>query len=435
MVRRAACALLLVSGCSLITDNFVVNGFSGDEFPIDVDTSSGAIVVGIREAGVSDRVAVLDLLSPVTLTDPGPDGQAAVTYPALTLLGQDGPGGPIDRPRALLSEAQLIASHPCQTDECDVGPASAPRGYEAIVGANVLAGDAVRVDLGADELFLLPDVGGDETSRSLACDAVLPAPFRGGGTLVIGGTELPFGGRRMAVGSCIAADPDPTLLQSQRGTDALFVISTGIGISILGRSAYDRYAAQQQITTPFELLPIQSVYLPSGLISGSLTTLPRVALVANSPGAPRAPCRQVYSHHLLTDRDCIAPGTICVTNDDCPSHVCQSDNTCEEDCPCDVGQTSCFVPAMVEIDPPAGIDVLIVSDNEPTLQSLRTELRPDQPEVDGILGTNALRTVELDVDYTHDRLLGRCTDTSCDARPELPSSDQRAAVRGCLHLP
>ena len=28
--------------------------------------------------------------------------------------------------------------------------------------------------------------------------------------------------------------------------------------------------------------------------------------------------------------------------------------------------------------------VLVVSDDEPTLQSLRTELRPDQPEVDGI---------------------------------------------------
>ena len=67
------------------------------------------------------------------------------------------------------------------------------------------------------------------------------------------------------------------------------------------------------------------------------------------------------------------------------------------------------------------------------LQGLRTELRPDRPEVDGILGTDALRTLELDIDYPHARLLARCVAPfECSARVTLSDDAARRYVRGCL---
>ncbi len=88
------------------------------------------------------------------------------------------------------------------------------------------------------------------------------------------------------------------------------------------------------------------------------------------------------------------------------------------------------MPAVVEVA--TAIDVLIVPDSDPSLQALRTELRPDQAEVDGILGTDAIRTLELDIDYPNDRVLARCTAASCQTRPALALASDRTQVRGCL---
>jgi hypothetical protein len=90
---------------------------------------------------------------------------------------------------------------------------------------------------------------------------------------------------------------------------------------------------------------------------------------------------------------------------------------------------------VLELQPATGIDVLIVDDDNPTLQALRTELRPDQPEIDGILGTQAVLATELDVDYPHDRWLARCLipgAPGCTARPALPERTDRDHVQGCL---
>jgi len=152
--------------------------------------------------------------------------------------------------------------------------------------------------------------------------------------------------------------------------------------------------------------------LPSGLVAGRRTTVDSLALVARSSSTPRAACRHVYGHHLLLERDC----------------------ELGDDCPCEGGDSFCAIPAVMEVQPPAGvgIDVLVIPDNNDTLLALRTELRPDQPEVDGILGTNALETVELDIDYPHARVLGRCTSPDCSTRPALPEREFRTKVSGCI---
>jgi len=417
-----ACAL---GGCTLITDSFLTNEFSGDPFPIHVETSSGAIVLGVRTAGTADRVAVLDLLSPFTVTDPGPEPPPSVSYVDITLLGKPGPTDPLGAldlstalPRARFTDAQVISMHPCnmQSPTCNVGPAGT-RPFTSIVGADVLAGDAVRLRLGDNLIFVLPDVGGKDRGRTLSCEAVFDSPYRGGGTIVFPSTELPFGNRRITLQACLGPDPDPKQPQSQRGADALLVVSTSIGISILGEAAYERYrnAHVDPVTNtkPPELATLLSdtVYLPSGLVPGRRANIDALALVATSTSNALAPCRQVYAHHLLAERSCIST----------------------DDCPCEDGKSFCAVPAMLELTPPSGVDVLVVPDTEPTLQALRTELRPDQPEVDGLLGTDVLRAAEIDVDYPHDRLIARCPRGTCSARPQLAQAEDRCQLNRCIH--
>ncbi|HEX7837402.1 MAG TPA: hypothetical protein VF469_08065 [Kofleriaceae bacterium] len=448
MVRRSAVALLAaLGGCTLITDSFLTNDFSGDPFPIGVDRTSGAVLVGARPSGdTQDRRAVLDLLSPFTLVDPGTNTEPSLGYADLTLLGKR-PDGTLTLPRARFPQAQLISLHPCPDvpdpqnppalEACQVGTVGNEASFDAVIGADALAGDAVRLRLAQDQIFVLADIGGSDRGRTLDCDAVFDSPYRGGGTLLLAGTELSFGNRRITLQACLGPDPDPDTSQPfdpatfrQHGADALFVVSTGLGISILGRAAYDRYlmaVASDRLMpppVPFDQLAPGSVFLPSGLVTGRLATVDRLALVAASTGNALSPCRQLYAHRLLTTY------TLTRTMDTCQM---DSNGNSARDCPCKTsGDLFCSVPAILELTPPAGIDVLVVDDTDPTLQALRTELRPDQPEVDGILGTDVLRGAEIDVDYPHDRLLARCPGDHCSARPALAQQQDICQINRCI---
>lgn len=417
--------LAALAGCNYLTDSFTVNEFSGDPFPTTVETESGAIVMGMGEPGQTIHTALLDILSPFTVIDSGPNSQPRIETPQLVLYGQSVPGAAFDLARAEVDQPDVLFIHPCDTASCSVGTPTDPRGYDAIVGMNAFGGDALRLRLSsdpattADTIYVLADIAGTEPSRTYACDAVFPSPYRGGGTAIVGGTELPFANTRVTIDACLSPDPDEALPQSQRGVDALFVASTAIGISLLDRSAYDRYRELVTTAPEYDALPDSTVLLPDGPISGKLTNIPTIDFAGKSTSNPRSPCRQVYASRKMIEHDCL-PG------DDCPCTTDDPNNG-----------TYCGVPAIIELAPPAGFDVLIVDDNEATIQSLRTELRPDQPELDGILGTNALRLLEVDLDQPNGRLLGRCQDpddhTTCAIRPEiLNEQDNRTQVKLCV---
>jgi len=414
VVIRAAASLLVLAaaGCDYLTSSFEENDFSGDPFPIAVDTTSGAIVVGLAESGSEvPREAVLDVLSPITIVDRGADAPARIDSADLTLLGARTPGGPLDLPRARFLDKQVITLHPCAEPTCAVGTPAAPRAFDALLGLPAFSGDALRLHLATDQIFVLPDIAGSDLHRARSCDAVLDSPFRGGGTLVIGGTEVGFTNWRIAIDACIAPRPARLITQSARGVDVLLVLSTAIGPSLLGSGAYERYRELDPTLPTLDALPEDTIFLPSGPIVGRRTELPSIALVGNSGGNRRAPCRQMWASHLLAARDC----------------------QLGDDCPCSNSQAFCAVPAVVELAPASRIPILVIADDEPTLVALRTELRPDRPDVDGILGTEALAALELDIDYTHDRLLARCVDrTTCGARTALPNPDARAYLNGCL---
>ena len=451
MVKATAALLVAASslvGCSLITDSFLTNDFSGDPFPTRIDSSGGALRVGMQPLdGSAQHIAVLDLLSPFTLLDPGKPAEPTLTAVDLMLLGQN-VDGTLSLPRARFPQAQLISLHPCaaMTNQdldcavaagddqhlptCAVGTPSDLLPFEGVVGADVLAGDAIRLRLADSEIFVLADIGGNSRSRSLSCEAVFDSPYRGGGTLVISGTELAFGNRRITLSACLGQDPDPGMMAAaptQHGADALFVVSTSIGISIIDEAAYQRYrdAAPEAGAPDVSQLPVDTVCLPSGLVTGRRATNDRMALVGASISNGLSPCRQIYAHHVLSD------GVVAQHAGDANPPSC--DTLTDKNCPCKDSSSFCAVPTVLELTPPAGIAVLVVPDTDPTLQALRTELRPDQPEVDGLLGTDVLRGPEIDVDYPHDRLIARCAGPNCLVRPQLTQVGDRCQINHCIY--
>ena len=422
MVKLAALVLALAGCTEYITDGFQSNDFSGDPFPFGVETTSGAVVVGMQPVGDTLRPAVLDVLSPVTLIDHGSSAQPTIQYPDIILDGTRGPGGPLDLPRARVASHQLLTLHPCSDPGCEVGSEALPRDIAGVVGMDAFASDALRLDLGHDQVFVLPDIAGDDVERTYACDAVLPLAFRGGGTLLVGGTEVGFSNWRIVMPACAGFNPDnpdPGSFESTRGVDLLFVASTGIGPSIMSESAYERYRLFDASVPAYDPTVTVTYFLTSGPITGFPGYLPKLAVVGNSSSTPRSPCHQVYANHYLARQDC-TPDNI---ND--PDH-----------CPCTEGETYCPAPAVIELTPATNLPILVVDDTDPTLQALRAELRPNQPEVDGILGTSALDGVELDIDYPHQRLVARCLDGDhCAVRPELFGDiAERIQAQGCLGI-
>jgi hypothetical protein len=402
----AAAIATATGGCS-------ENAFSGDPFPIHTEQASGALLVKIHRGG-QDVTASLDVLSPVTVVDPGPGLPIRRRSELLTLRGVNilpDAGAPY------VSRAQLPATvfelHPCAADAvCSVGGEAGVVPIGAVIGADSLAGDALRLDFPTGDVYILPDIAGGDAARLRVCDAVFQTPYRGGGTLVLDGAEIPFAGRRVAFGVCADARPRTAGVfdDEPSGADLLLVLSTGVGTTILGRSAYERWRQAQKVPPAQPTTP-GWVMLPSGRINGTRATLGSLSLTATVGSSPRGPCREVWASKLA-ETEC-QPGR----------------------CACDATSGFCGAPSVLDLRPTGGISVLVVSDEDPVLQSLRAELRPDEAEVDGILGTDALRSAQLDIDYPHNRVLGRCLtdDHACWAWPQVDADNRTAIIDGCVY--
>ncbi len=464
----AAFGLALLSGCDLLTDPFSTNDFSGDPFPIAVDTSSGAVSLFARGDGVAEGTALLDILAPVSIVDPSsPTAAPRIETRSLALLA------PPDRIQRALLSGQLIELHPCDTgvtdpaqlqDNCTVGGEGREQEISLTIGADLLAGDALRLELQQRRMFLLPDIAGTDSDRSDACDAVFSQPFRGGGTLLIGGTELPYLGRRIVITACanpIEVTPlNPTLLApaarlasllppwaaswapravpTQRGIDLLLVTSTAVSETLLSESAYRRYLLSvmpdDQIDAFLAAQPAGYVTLISGRVDGRRATLPSLALVGKS--TERGACGDVYAHRYLTRDDNLNPPFMEELDEEDQDGIISACLPGTVDCPCD--SLPCGAPAIVELagSGDAQLNVLVIPDDNPLLVGLRTELHPDEAEVDGVIGNELISRLSFDVDYPNNRVLARCAEPvnggSCLARPELPNFEYGQRMTCCL---
>jgi hypothetical protein len=387
-----------------------------DPFPIRFDDSRGVVVIG---ANVGDGVvpAVLDTLAPVTVIDPlaagGAVGDPRRRRVEVTLYGLDQEGLP-RVPRARFPDTSAIETHPCGGDAlCRIGAGPTAVEFGALIGTDIVGRASMRVDFPARELRFFPEMAGTEADLTADCQAVFSSAFAGGGTILVGGTEVPYSGRRAVIGACLDREDAPD--DVDHGIDALMAISTGTGMSLLAASAYDRYAAYTGAPARDDLVAGQ-LFLASGPTDVLFTEIGRAALVGSltDESGERGPCRELYLNRLMSVDACTRGG----------------DGGPVTPCPCPDNDRFCRTAAAVDLDGP--ITVAVVPDDHPLLQSLRDELRPERPELDGILGAGALGRLRIELDYPNGRMVARCrVPIGCKTLPAVRSESSLADLDRC----
>ncbi len=418
-----ALALSVVAGCDEPT--------TADPFPILATRPAGGFALAFDSSFDPDsagvRLAAIDVLSPLTIID-RVDASPLRRSTTLRLLAPPSPGAPTLLTRASFDTAALFL-HPCAAGApCSIGAPGTPTEIGGVIGADTLQGHAIRFEPDTGRMFVLDELAGSNAQRDQVCDAPLPAPFFGGGTLLVGDTELTFPGLRLALDVCLMPTPTVDRPLDPIGVDASMVMSTAIGLSILGEARYEQYRRAYG-GEPLSALPPGTVLLPSGPVTGKLASIASLDLVSGSTTWTRGPCRGVYASRFLT-RGLCGTGV-----DGVPAE--------QEDCPCGTARF-CDAPAVVELAPAAPIQFVVVPDTHPVLQALRAELRPARPEVDGILGMNALAGSVLDVDYPNNRAVVRCVPPAadcvpdpaavpaCTVRPTFRNAECGAAIESCV---
>jgi hypothetical protein len=201
------------------------------------------------------------------------------------------------------------------------------------------------------------------------------------------------------------------------GVDLALVLDTGIGPLVLGQAAWTRVAAKLATAPAMMSGPLRIATWPDP-IAASWSTLPRFALVdleaggATDPG----PCVELGRARRVEQ---VSFQTVMGLAPDACTQPC--DNDPREP---DKSQNSAAYLELTD-----QIPVAVIADEEPYLQGLRFDVRPEGPEVDGIVGAGALGRSRVEIDY----LSGPARAVfSCE--PEAPRTECRAAAR-CPRLP
>ncbi len=391
-----------------------------DPFPITMDLSSGPVVLLASEKGGEVVEIAVDVLSPITILDSfHSTGQVAAPerrLVELTLYGAELSGPQV--PRVRFPQTPAYDLHPCAVADlapapCQVGLDGTTQEISGILGSDILSRSSVRFDFPRSQLRFFPDAAGTDNERTLACDAVFTSPFSGGGKLLIAGNEVSYAGNRPTLGACIhqedIGEPGPD--NSEVGTDLQLAISTSFGPTILSEQAYARFAANEGVT-PLENLVATTLYLPSGPVPARGGTIPFLALVGEVGGDSkgRGPCRELYANaRMRTPRSCLDS---------------------DVDCPCPNDQKTCKAAAAIEIR--KDITIAVVDSSLPLLQALRDELRPKIPELDGVIGVQALSDLRVEFDYPNRRVLMRCENLAgCATRQEVRTQSQTEELAVC----
>lgn len=413
-------------------------------YPIPFDMDGGVVTVRLGVNGDDAPMpAVIDTLSPLTvidgvaLNDPPPRPERRRRELTVYSAGQVNDGGmPEYVPQARFGGVDTFDLHPCAGayaggEACKLGFDGADAPLPAILGADLWSRVAIRFSFAKRLISLFPDISGDNRDRALLCEAVFPEPFYGGGTLVISGAEVSFIGYRLAVGACLLAEaeasaspllacppqenetgPQPALPRAHGAVNALFLISTGLPISLVSESFHARYLAACTalgVACDTTLGAPETLHIASGPITVRRTTITNLALVSEYSDE-RGPCQELYTNAFM-----LRCGNLPADADCCGDTRAERREGCSQSaelrCPCEYQEgdrrrrTFCRSGAVAAID--HVVPVAVLPDTHPLLQALRDEIRPELPELDGILAPSALESLEIDVDYPNNRMIVR----------------------------
>ena len=234
---------------------------------------------------------------------------------------------------------------------------------------------------------------------------------------------------------CTAADARA----QATGVDLSLLIDTGIGPLVLAASAWTRVVANAAAQTPpyaLPLLPATATPSPSPLRVATWpapidvllwAAIPRYALVNMESGSNNnpGPCVELGRSRRTEIVSYAAANADTLSAE---QHICGA--------PCDLdpNQSGEAQNSAAYLEIGGSIPVAVVADDDPFLQSLRFDVLPEGPELDGLVGATALGFARVELDYltSPGRAVFSCEEgvprSSCWAAarcPQLPDSNTR----------
>lgn len=237
-----------------------------------------------------------------------------------------------------------------------------------------------------------------EGNLDLSCNATFLTVQTGGGEMLIGNQQTRFSATRLILNLCIGAEEfsstAPSSIPSQltvSGQPMTALISTGVGISLISRSAFNRL---KTLMPGLEEIPNQKLYLQTGELTVSTTQIPRLSVVDDRNIALGA-CGELARRRNLQ----LAPFTTL------PSEVLKAEGA--------------SVATLDHATPFA-----IVEDDAAIFQGLRQELSSLTPYIDIILGGSFFAKFVVDLDYPNSRTILRCAESTEECQVLSPCNQE-----------
>jgi hypothetical protein len=288
-----------------------------------------------------------------------------------------------------------------------LGPAGlvSPVRFGAVIGNPILHHFSVRLVYGDSATLTLseavpddlPELAGEcqvegylgpEKAPRTPCQALYRTPLLGGGLVRIGGELQQIAESRLVVPLCLApALFDATAsgehgAEEETGVATVAVIGTGMGVSLLTESSFQRLRAAGEDLPRIEGL---TLHLPNGTETVALTTVPRAAIVSDESHV-LGPCSELALRRrlLVARRD----GLTAADRDLLDEREMN-------------GASATIINQ--------GIAFAVIRDDAPLIQGLRAELQPYTADIGAILGGSFLDQLEVTLDYPNSRTLVQCS--------------------------
>jgi hypothetical protein len=439
-------ALGALAGCSDPCCTF-------DSQPITLERApAGGLLALVSVDGAGPEKALVDTASPITLWNtPLTGDQPEVRRRDIRILGITETPGPCDGgvgtcppTRAIFRGISTVGA-----PIGNIGTADAPLTPLTVLGGDLFSSFSVEIGFAAPELLLWSEQRATDQFLSENGYAVMRIARRGGGELEALAPRDGLGPRgpfqyppsMLVVRACGAADsfdreaPPPARCCTgdertlATGTDLALLVGTGHGRLVLAKSAWTRITRRLAAVPPTTpgLLMVATSLAP---IAAEMSTLPRLAVVdreAESSVDP-GPCVELGRARRLEQ--------VAVRQARNPE-VAACALPCDQD-PRSEGRAQ---NSAGYLELAGDLPVAIIADGETLLQTLRAEVRPEGPELDGILGADVLRHARVELDYRNQpsRAIFSCETgsptTACRAVGRCPRLPESNDTHVCFGLP
>ena len=224
------------------------------------------------------------------------------------------------------------------------------------------------------------------------------------------------------------------------GVDLSLLVDTGVGPMVLSASAWARVAGAASsaalglpplpVATPVPAPPpLRIATWPTPIDVLLWAELPRYALVNLEAGVndDPGPCVELAR----------ARRTEIVSYD---TVMNPSLHTCGAPCDLDPNNSGEAQNSAAYLEVGGRIPVAVISDDEPFLQGLRFDVLPEGPEIDGLVGANALGRARMELDYpaSSPRAVFSCEGdaprTECWAAARCPQLPDTSSIHYCFGL-